>query len=343
MRRRQKATPWFLVFAALFFVGLFPHVTLGQDKVDRAKAFILDGRHSEAIALLEGGMNKKPEDGEVHFLLGVCHLNTGNHTEAQVLLAHAVRLNPTYAPPVAREYMKAGTKQLTSGHIRKSRILFQKAIKYQPSLKTDIAREAFRQGQKLFNTGVYESADERFSVANAFDDSFGDQICDMYFSLGNSADRRRCLEFYRVASWYCSTHNEEIGLRLLEIAQSYTSQEWVELYKSEAGNYVSEDTVRSVFPAPSWKTLQAFVYMGKGLDETNSPEYHIRTVKFGKDVQEGDKIVVETEGKFKIWDAGWEECTSSCEVLVENRTDGEYLYIQGSTDRRITLKVQRFH
>ena len=81
--------------------------------------------------------------------------------------------------------------------------------------------------------------------------------------------------------------------------------------------------------------------MGKGFDAGDSPEYHIRTVRFGKDVLDGDKIIVESEGGFKIWDAGWDQYESKHEFLSKGRTAGEYFYVEGPKDKRIIVKVQR--
>ena len=96
-------------------------------------------------------------------------------------------------------------------------------------------------------------------------------------------------------------------------------------------------------PSPSWKTVHASVYVGKGFDAINRPQYHIRTIQYGKDVKDGDKIVVVTEGTFKIWDAGWDQCETQREVMARNRTAGDFFYVEGPKDKKITVMVQRYY
>lgn len=328
---------------ALFSVLICFSAGSATNTSDSTNATIDENACSDKIRKLEPGIQDKTHDAETLFELGICYIKTANYPQAHKYFALAFRANATYGDRIGRQYVEAGSEQLRDGQIRLSRILFQKAMEYNPRLKTEIADTAFRQGKWLFDQRLYELADERFAVANAMDDSHSAKICDMYYAIASSVDHKTCLELYRLASWYCSHHNEEIGLRLLDIAKNHSSKEWTEIYKAEAAKYVSDEAIKAVFPAPSWKTVHASLYEGKGFDASNSPQYHIRTVQFGKDVQDGDKIVVVTEGGFKIWDAGWDQCESRCEVIAKNRTPGNYFYIEGPKDKKIIVTVQRYY
>jgi len=338
-----KKWTFHILCGALFSFLVCSGIGLATSTSDSTKVTMDGNACADTIRKLEARIQNQPHDAETQFRLGICYTRRGKHPQAHKAFAMAFRSNPAYGNRVAREYMEAGNEQLREGQIRQSRILFQKAIEYDLHLKTEIANEAFQQGKRLFDRGVYDLADERFAVANAMDDSYRARICDMYFTLGSSVDHKRCLELYRIASWYCSHHNEEIGLRLLDIAKHHSSKEWTEIFKAEAAKYVSDDTIKTVFPAPSWKTVHASAYEGKGFDAVDSPQYHIRTVQFGKDVQDGDKIVVVTEGAFKIWDAGWDQCESQCEIIAKNRTPGNYFFIEGPKGKKTIVKVQRYY
>lgn len=296
-----------------------------------------------SIKDLNTRLKNAPGDPDILFQLGVCLIKNGRHALAHKVFDRAFRVDSRYGSRIARQYMTAGHKQLQDGRIRQCRILFQKAVRFDPRLRADIAKDAFQQGKWLFGRGLYDAADERFAIANSLDDSYRTEICDMYFTLGNALDRKKCLELYRLASWYCSDHNEEIGLRLLEIAKNQTSKKYKALYRTEAGKYVSEQTLQAVLPTPSWKTVYASAYIGKGYDAANRPQYHIRTVQFGREVKKGDKILVETQGSFRIWDAGWDEYESEMEIIPKNRADGQYLYVEGPKEKKILITVQRYY
>lgn len=334
---KQKGSLLFLVLMSLFFIAVSSANATPKNDVEQARKFMQTGRYPRAINSLKKRINLKPADAEACFQLGICYTKTANFRGADDLFGRAVRLNPEYGYQVGRQYMKTGCEELEKGHIDACRILFQKAIQYQPDLKEGIAKKAFSQGKGLFNQGQYQSADGRFSVANYFDGSFGNEICNMYFELGNSADDTRCVDFYLLANWYCHTHDEEIGLRLLQIAKRHSSKERKDKYKSEAARYVSKETIETVFPPPSWKTVHASTYIGKGYDNNDSPRYHVPTVEFG------DKIIVETDGTFRIWDAGWDEYIYRCEIISKNRATGGSFYVQGPKDKKITVTIQRYY
>ncbi len=341
MKQNQDLASLFRTVLLLILVC--SNTAFAKNPVNKAEGFTQKGKFINAIKLLKKELKEDPGNAEIHFQLGTCYVNTGYYAEADKLFLSSIRLNPDYAKKVGILYLNVANEELRKGDIRKSRILFQKAIESQHDLRTVAAKEAFHQGERLFNAGKYNQADARFSVANSIDDSYADKICDMYFDLGNALYGQRCLNFYRIAAWYCSKHNEEIGIRLLRIAKSHTAKESIEKFKSEAANYVSRETIETVFPNPSWKTVHTYSYIGKGFTNNNDIKYQVPTVKFGEQVKSGDRLVVEADGAFKIWDAGWEEYITRCEIIFKNMIQGEYFYVQGPKDRRIVVKVQRYY
>ncbi|MBW2108661.1 MAG: hypothetical protein JRI36_08365 [Deltaproteobacteria bacterium] len=338
----QRHGTYIMLLAVVAYLLVCPNI--GQARTDRQQGKE-HGTVSDSCADItkrDQSLKDTQDNAATLFRIGVCFLKKGHPAEAHRYLARAASVDGKFAELAARAYMTAGNRKLHDGRIRDSRIFFQKAIRFDPGLKIQIAREAFEQGQWLFNRGLYQDADERFAVANELDDSYRDRICEMYFALGNALDSKRCIEPYRLAGWYCSDHNEEIGLRLLGIAKRFKSKEWQDVYKAEAAKYVSDETIRAAFPNPSWRTVYASAYMGKGYDQNNSPEYHIRTLRFGKDVLDGDKIIVEVQGNFRIWDAGWDEYQSRCEIISKNKAPGQYLYVEAPEGERIMVSVQRY-
>ena len=296
----------------------------------------------KAIHLLKQILEAHPNDTKARLRLGTCYVRTGYYAQAHQLFSTVTKTDASLRKQVALIYLDAGAKKLMAGHTRKARILLEKVVKWEPELRKTAAAEAFRQGERLFYAGKHDAADERFSVANSLDDTYGKRICDIYFEHGNALGETACLEYYRVAAWYCRSHNEAIGLRLLRMAKTHSSKEVVETLKGEAARYVSADTIESVFPSPSWKTIETRSYIGKGVGPTNDRRYHLATVRFGETVHRGDKLVVEADGTFKIWDAGWEKHESRCELIITNPIAGDYFYVQGQKDRRLIVSVQRY-
>ena len=340
MKRTHIYIRFLIVLLSVFCYG--PPLTSAEDAGIDTEQLIQSRQFTTAIKHLTQALQKNPADAKAALQLGSCYLHTGYYGEAYSALAAAVQGNAEYVETVATLYFNAAAKAMGENEIRFSRVLFQKAIELQPDIRKAAATEAFRQGEHLFFAGKPHEADARFSVANSLDESYGQRICNIYFNRGNASEGTACVDYYRVAAWYCPSHNEEIGLRLLRMAKAHSAEEVSEMLRSEAARYVSGETIESVFPSPSWKTIESRSYIGKGLSEGNDPQYHLPTVRFGQTAARGDKLVVETDGKFKIWDAGWEEHESRCELIVRNPIAGDYFYVQAKKDRRIVVTVQRY-
>jgi len=303
---------------------------------------IQKGDYIEAIRQLKSRLAESPKDAALQLKLGECYLRGGYHSQAYSVLSDVLRVKPEYTQRVATLYFNAAVSAMGEDEIRLSRVLFQRAAQLDATMGDAAAEEAFRLGRSLFFSGKPHEADARFSVANSFDEMYGKKISDLYFDLGNALEDTECLDFYRIAAWYGRSHNEEIGLRLLRLAKNHPSKEIADMLKSEASRYVDPETVESVFPSPSWKTIVTRSYIGKGVGKSNESEYQLPTVRFGKTVLQGDKLVVVADGRFKIWDAGWEEHQSRCELIVRNPIAGDFFYVQAEEDRRIVVSVQRY-
>lgn len=340
----KRPLPYLIaLLGTLFLVNSV--AVLAQDRQDRphqdqaaASACSVD-----RIRELKVDSAESPRDATVALELGKCSLQMGYYAQAHSALSRALRLDDRLAGQVAQFYVDSASGALRNGKIRQSRIFFQKAIQADPRFRKKAAKEAFRQGEALFREGKPEAADARFSIANSLDDTYGKRISNIYFNKGNRVKGTACLDFYRIAAWYCRDHNEAIGLRLLNMAKDHPSDETAKILKSEAARYIGAETVEAVFPSASWKTLQTRSYIGKGVGNGNNREYQVPTVRFGDPVLPGDKLIVETDGTFKIWDAGWEEHESRCEIVVQTTISGEYFYVQGQKDRIVVVTVQRYH
>lgn len=313
-----------------------------DDTPPQVEQLIQKEAYVKAIHRLKQILEAHPNDTKARLQLGACYVRTGYYAQAHQVFSAVKKADASLRKQVALVYFDDGAKKLMAGHTRKARILLEKAVKWQPELRKKAAAEAFRQGERLFYADKHDAADERFSVANSLDDTYGKRICDIFFEHGNALSGTACLEYYRIAAWYCRSHNEAIGLRLLRMAKTQASEEIVEILKAEAARYVSADTIESVFPSPSWKTIETRSYIGKGVGPTNDRRYHLATVRFGETVHRGDKLVVQTDGTFKIWDAGWERHEARCELIVTNPIAGDYFYVQGKKDRRLIVSVQRY-
>jgi len=194
--------------------------------------------YPQAVALLEKRITDKPTDVEAHYQLGICYINTGNYSGADERFASAVALESEYGYKIGGEYGRVGSESLSKGQTSQAQNLFQKAIQYQPNLRASIAKEVFSQGKNYFNQGQFGSADRRFLVAITFDISLRRSVCDMYFNLGKAADETRCVPFYQRTKKYCSSHNKEIGQRLLEISKTKKQETEVQKWRKEAFNFI---------------------------------------------------------------------------------------------------------
>ncbi len=84
-------------------------------EVKKAREFMQAGMYPQAIELLTKRINDKPADGEAHFQLGVCFINTGNFSKADERFGSAVRLKPAYGYKIGGQYKKTGSEKLNNG------------------------------------------------------------------------------------------------------------------------------------------------------------------------------------------------------------------------------------
>jgi len=239
VNKMKKKAAFILLLSLFFLITLAsPSNAIFDSDLDKAKKFMQAGMYPQAIALLDKRINDKPTDAEAHYQLGICYINTGNHSGADERFGSAVRLKPEYGYKIGGEYKRVGDKHLKNGNIKRAQTLFQKAIQYKPDLRDSIAKEAYSQGEYYFNKAQYDSADRRFSVAIRFDSYLRRPICDMYYQLGQAADENKCVAYYRRTKQYCSSHNKEIGNRLLKISKSKEAKGEIQQWRKEAANFI---------------------------------------------------------------------------------------------------------
>jgi len=239
----------YVVSLALIILFVSPAHALFNTDVKKAKEFMSAGMYPQAIELLNKRINDKPTDAEAHFQLGVCYINTGNYSRADQRFGSAVKLKPDYGYQIGGKYKKVGDEALNKGNTGRAQSLYQKAVQYQPDLKSGIVKETFSQGKGFFDKGQYDLADNVFSVEIAFDASFSQEICDMYFNLGKSADAEQGIDLFHRAKNYSSSHNQEIGQKMVELAKADgVSNADKKRYKEEVGRYLDKAEMKKAFP-----------------------------------------------------------------------------------------------
>ena len=234
---------------SLLLIGLLFFLCSCSNDVKKAKEFMASGMYPQAIELLDKTIHEKPADAEAHCQLGVCYINIGNFRNADKRFDSAVRLNSGYGYKIGGEYKRVGDDSLNSGGYGQARGLYQQAVKYQPNLRKEIVKEIYSQGKSLFDKGQYSLADSIFLVTTAFDSSLKQQISDMYFNLGQTANDINCVGLYRLAEKYSSSHNKEIGERIVQLSKAPNiSGTEKKKYKKEASRYLRKAEMRKAFP-----------------------------------------------------------------------------------------------
>ena len=130
------------IFLLVIFIA-----SCGSSDVQKAKEFMAAGMYPQAIELLNKRIQAKPDDGEAHFNLGVCLLNTGDFRGADERFASAVRLKPDFGFQIGGEFKKAADVAMQEGNTNKAIGLYANALKYQPDLKEPIGNALVEKGK----------------------------------------------------------------------------------------------------------------------------------------------------------------------------------------------------
>lgn len=185
----------------------------GSREVNKAVGFRKGGMHKQAVAILEKEINESPTNAEAHFQLGLIYAMQGNMGAADERFASATGLKPDeYGLLIGSELKKLGSERLKVGQRDRAQTLFDMAIQYQPSLRG--------------------------------------KICAENFQLGNQAHDMVCANYYLVAGRFCADYNQQIGQRLIRIANSQTTVEARDLYLNHAKRFIPLEQIEPV-PEPS--------------------------------------------------------------------------------------------
>lgn len=115
--------------ARLSILLVFAGILLAQTAaVERAWKLAADGRHEQAIGLLNETIEQNPSDPDARLLLGSLLSETGRRDEAFLQLKEAVRLRPRSAE--ARNAL--GEAYSNFGYSRQARQAFEKAVEIDP-------------------------------------------------------------------------------------------------------------------------------------------------------------------------------------------------------------------
>ena len=143
---RPNRVAWILVLVLFLF-------SCGSSEVEKAKAFMDDGRYPQAIELLNKRIQFTPDDAEALFNLGICLLNTGNIASADQRFASAVKSKPEYTVQIGAEYQKAANAVLSDGDVNNAISRYNDAIKYNPELRDAIGDALTEKGKALADSG----------------------------------------------------------------------------------------------------------------------------------------------------------------------------------------------
>jgi Tfp pilus assembly protein PilF len=232
----MKGKPSLLFGVCFVFLLSTILVSCAFASTQKAKEFMQAGMYPQAIALLEKTINEKPTNAEAHFLMGICQIYQGNFSAADDRFASAMRLRPDYGYEIGEEYKKAGIESLKGGKGQQSLASFDKAIQYQPNLKNSIANELFEKGKLEIDGG---NPEQFFSLAAKYDPGLKDAICEAYYKKGKSADKTKASQYLLTAIKYCSKHNNEIAIQLLQLANSIGDEK-------ERKNYLTKINIKNI-------------------------------------------------------------------------------------------------
>jgi tetratricopeptide (TPR) repeat protein len=236
MKKKYMRVFFFHVILLIMFSGSYCTV-LNKD-VQEAKDFMEMGMYSQAIELLIASINENPNNAEAHLLLGECHLYQGDYNQAREQFNKSLSINQNFSDKIGLAYKKAGDKANDANRNELAQRMYKNAIEYRPDIKEEITQQAYNQGKAQFESGEYDLADRHFDLVSTLDGSLSQDISDLYFGLGQATDEDHCIDFYRRATKYSSSHDDEIGQRLLTIAYSKDSEEEIQKWRKEASFFI---------------------------------------------------------------------------------------------------------
>ncbi len=112
----QKWCLWVLPSLAVVFVGTAIYfMARPSESVRDAQTAMKAGNYQEALATLEKGLKASPQDGEILFQIGKCHLKLGQLGEAKKHFTAACEADPGNEKAVAKLYLKKLEKDLAGG------------------------------------------------------------------------------------------------------------------------------------------------------------------------------------------------------------------------------------
>jgi tetratricopeptide (TPR) repeat protein len=180
-----------------------------------------------------------PDDQGAQFLLGECYLYEGYYDQAKEIFTKLIQIsNYEYSPRVGMAYKNAGDKANNKGKYETANAMYQKAVEYKPDLRPEIVEQRYNQGKIEYKGGKYRAAEKQFELVSKLDNTHNQEFCNLLFKVGNAADDDHCLDYYRMAKKYGSTHNDTIGNRLLLIAYSKNTEDEIQYWRNEAAGFI---------------------------------------------------------------------------------------------------------
>lgn len=230
-----------------------------NEKIEmRAKEFMNAGMYEQAKVYLSGEIEKHPQDPDLYFLLGKCHLACDEIKQAQEAFDKAILIDYKKGNMVGTAYLDEGKVSLEKGDADRANRLFILAAKYDPSLKPQISA--------IFSKVVIESINNnRISEAETLSN-----LIKSYAPESTTEISKKALE--RAKALASSAQNWPTVLSLAKLATSLDksdTSEWGSLmYQILSGNYQSmkaKDIIslgdRAIQWNPSIKDKLAVLYL----------------------------------------------------------------------------------
>lgn len=187
-------------------------ISCGSNDVKKATEFMNAGMYPQAIELLKKRVNEKPSDGEAHFQLGICYINTQLFSKANERFASAVKIKTDYGFKIGEEYKIAGVNSINKRNIKEASQFFEMATKYQPNLSKEIADLLFSKGESLLSKG--KKFYKYFQLAEIYDPTLNEKICDTFYNAGKGSSGSKKAEYFDHSTKFCNKYFSEISVFL---------------------------------------------------------------------------------------------------------------------------------
>jgi tetratricopeptide (TPR) repeat protein len=181
---------------------------LGEVRVNMARAYIMSGRHGEAIAPLTEETRRRPNSDLAHFLLGQVYLQQTEYEKAKASYEAALKIQPRYANAhygLVTVCTKLGQREEAKTHSQRFKELKAEARKNLKGRK--VAYDDFSQTQK-------EAAITYINVGRMYRDKGNLPKAEQLLKEAAGYDPENVVAFLELASLYQATGRSPQALQM---------------------------------------------------------------------------------------------------------------------------------